>query len=322
LNQQPPNQYPVVTPNGYGNNNPGSMASTGNPNGFGPNANQLNNQDGFNARPGTTPDIGDWQGAGVRDPNFQRAGQANANPNPQVTNPYYQQPANQFGQPVPNGMPMPNGQPMGFAQNAGGLGDQSANQAAAQLGMNVGGLFPVVPAEAGNGGFGQPNNPGSPMDSRLGNEFSAPPSYQDPSYTRNRNAFAPGDQRQGSFQPQMDNEPLGPQSPASGWPQIHGNNNQVVQAGATSPSSNSVPRFADPSTRGPAESTWADKPSLSPAAPFNGSWPPGAQNGGTGTPNSLPNWNNGQGASRQPTRPSTPSTTAGNEIEPWPYRKQ
>lgn len=325
FNQPAPNQYPVVTPNGYGNNNPGAMASNGAPNGFGPNASQMNNQDGFNARPGATPDIGDWQGAGVRDPNLQRASQPNGNPNAQVTNPYYQQQANQFGQQPPPGTQLPNMQPMGGAQNPGGFGDQSANQAAAQLGMNVGGLFPVVPADAGNGSFGQPAPSGPGMDSRFGAEFASPPSYQNPGYTPNRSAFAPGDQRQGNFQPQIENEQLGPPSPASGWPQINGNNNQVTQAGATSPNSSSVPRFAEPNTRGPAESTWADKPSLSPAAPFNGSWPPGSQatqGGGNGMPNSLPNWNNGQAPSRPQAKLLGAPPAAGNEIEPWPYRKQ
>ncbi len=322
FNQGPPNQYPVVTPNGYGNN-PGAMANNGgrtDPNGFSQNPGQFNNQDSLNARPGATPDINGWEGAGVRDPNFQRAGvQPNGNSNSQVANPYYQQQQN---------IQLPNMQPMGSGQNNGGFSDQSANQAAAQLGMNVGGLFPVVPAEAGGqgGSFGQPNQSGPGANSRFGAEFASPPSYQDPAFAPNRGSFAPGDQRQGNFQRSaaMDNEPLGPQSPASGWPQINGNG-QVTQAGATSPNSNSVPRFGDPVDQGAAGSTWADKPNLSPAAPYNGSWPAGSQGGsagGNGMPNSLPNWNNGQPVSRPQPKLLGPPPAAGNEIEPWPYRKQ
>jgi Flp pilus assembly protein TadD len=319
-----PNQYPVVTPNsGYGDNNPGAMANNSgrtDPNAFGQNSGQFNSPDSLNARPGTTPDIADWQGAGVRDPNIQRVGaQPNGNPNSQVSNPYYQQ---------PQGIQLPNLQPMGAGQNNAGFGDQTANQAAAQLGMNVGGLFPVVPADAGGqgGSFGQSNQSGPGANSRFGAEFASPPSYQDPAFAPNRSGFAPGDQRQGNFQRSaaMDNEPLGPPSPASGWPQINGNG-QVTQAGATSPNSNAVPRFGDPVDQGPAGSTWADKPNLSPAAPYNGSWPAGSQGGSAGSsgvPNSLPNWNNGQPVSRSQPKLLGPPPAAGNEIEPWPFRKQ
>lgn len=335
FNQGNPNQFPIVTPN-TGNGN--SMASN---DGFGQNPNGSAAAGSLNARPGTTPDINEWGGAGVSDPNFQRtAGQRTANANPAVTNtPYYQESPNggggQFNSRPPASIQLPNNlQASGGSDvNPASYNDASAaNQAAAQMGMNIGGLFPVVPADPSGGAYGQSNQlTPRGVDSRMGHEFQSTPSYQNPNqFQPSNNGFGPGDQRQGFNQSanQFDGGQLGPASPASGWPQIHG---QVTQAGAVMPNNPSVPSFGgDPMDRSPTASTWADKPNLGGAAPYNGSWPQGAgssapaanPNNGNNIPNSLPNWNGGQATRPQPKQIGPAAYPSGNGPEPWPYRPQ
>jgi hypothetical protein len=195
------------------------------------------------------------------------------------------------------------------------------------MGMNIGGLFPVVPADAGGGSFGQPNQSAPRVESRFATEFPSAPSYQNPNqFQPSNNGFGAGDQRQGFNQPanQFDGQ-LGPASPASGWGQ---NQNQVTQAGAVMPNNPSVPSFGgDPMDRTPTASTWADKPNLGGAAPYNGTWPQGAAGGAAANPsrannipNSLPNWNGGQTTRPQP-KQIGPAASA-NDPEPWPYRTQ
>lgn len=227
--------------------------------------------------------------------------------------------------------------------------DSSAS-AAAQLGMNVGpgGLLPVVASDAGPMGSG-PGQPGG--DSRFGAEFPSAPSYQNPAYQNSnqfqqqpaRSAFLP-DSRQNSGWGGSGNQsgrspygtsgtngasnsnqpfaaPLGPDSPASGWPQIPGGN--INQAGGAMPFNSSAPRINDPMDRGNEQgATWADKPNLNGAAPYNGSWPQPSQSGASaGIPNSIPAWGNDQPNIR-PIPRQMGSNSSGNSPEPWPYRPQ
>ncbi|MBS0207238.1 MAG: tetratricopeptide repeat protein [Planctomycetes bacterium] len=325
-NQEPSaNDLPLVTPNG---GNSQGLANNGfdRGNSYGQPGGVVTAQleEGLRAPRGANPSMDTWDGAGVRYPVGTAAGwQGQPNGN-DVQNPRGSMP----GQPSMNG-----GDPR-FA-------DSNANaQMAAQLGMNVGpgGLFPVAPAE-GNGS--QFNGPQGGTNSRMGFEFPSAPSYQDPNnqFQPTRGSMAPSDPRQGSSlnSPWGDSssqppgrgswdtgENLGPASPASGWADF--NPREVVPAGG--PSTSSTAAFNDPLNRGSpsSNSNWADKPNLN-AAPFNGPWPPGSQpvaNGSSssGTPNSLPMWNNGQSASRpQPTQYAPATSTQSYQPEQYPYSR-
>lgn len=334
---QPHNSMPIVTPNG-GNGMPPVNQNNPQPGMAAPNNSQgqvaqngASNPGGeFRAPPGTTPQIPVWSGgpgtvdqAGGTEISFDRRNapqQQPAAPPGQANNPFArvnlynsQPPAANTQQPVDS--------------NA-----VSANFAAAQLGMNVGpgGLFPVAPADAnsnGQAGFGSPN-----IQNRMSHEYPSPPQFQSPP-TQFQNQFPPGnngfgDPRPGagsttraSYNGFNENTPLSPPSPTSNWAQPGPSGNQT---GATLPSNPSTPRIGtDPFERFPSasDSTWADKPSLGGAAPYNGAWPPSspanpaASNGGA--PNSLPVWNGGQPDNRP--QPRQYSNVSATYPEQWPH---
>jgi Flp pilus assembly protein TadD len=329
-----PNDLPVVVPNGgtgfgssnsQGFSNPGAASSGIANNGYNQGqtpfgqgqgavphgtANAMPQDGSLRAQPGANPNIELWNGAPIRDDGFQRAGMQPQNPNGQgvVNVPYYPQP-NQAQNQNPGAQQRPlnglNLQPSAGPQGNNGFNGAGANQAAAQLGMNLGpgGLFPVVPSDATQGSQNQP----STIQHQGGWDFPSPPSYQDPAH------FEP----QSRNSSDLDRQQLAPPSPASGWGQMNGG---VVQAGGIG-----NPRAGEQMERpSPESSVWADKPNLNRSAPFTGSWPPGSQstpnvNGNGGPAGSLPMWNGGQSNPRPQPKQLGPATNQGDYYpEPWP----
>lgn len=349
------NQWPVVIPDGGQPINQGAGVNQAmNSQAQGTAANGFGNpamEGSLRAQPGTSPKIDVWGGADIQtvggtQPQLQNSANPYGSPN---AGPAMQQP---YGTMAPNTGQSPlagldlqrSGGTAGA--NPGAL-DINASLAAAQLGMNVGpgGMFPLVPPDLSNQpGISGPNG----WDTRPSTEFSSPSQFQLPpgQPLPGRSAMTPGDPRQGaaqgvnwgdsraatnpsraSFADFSNQESLGPQSPASNWPQINAGQ-EVVQAGAMAPANAATPRFNDPTARNlnDQNAAWAEKPNLNSAAPFNGAWPPGSQApaapGGNasnaGSPNSLPMWNGGQPASRP--QPKQFGQSAANSSDYYPER--
>lgn len=352
----PANQWPVVIPDGgqpmnqpmnqpMGNQSMASNSQGTAANGFGTPA----MEGSLRAQPGTSPKIDVWGGADI-----QTVGGTQPQ-NPSSVNPY----GSQNGA-MPNGISGSNAGQSTLAglnlQRSGGATsgtpDNSASLAAAQLGMNVGfgGMFPLVPPDTSN----QPNISGpNGWDTRSATEFSSPSQFQIPvgQPVPTRTTMAPGDPRQGStqggswgdsrpaaptsrasFADFSNQESLGPQSPASNWPQINPGQ-EVVQAGGVASSNATAPRFNDPMARNTMDQSaaWAEKPNLNTTAPFSGAWPPGSQsntaaNGNVGnasnagSPNSLPMWNGGQPSIRPQPRQFGQAASHSSDYYPerWP----
>jgi len=297
------------------------------------------------AQPGTSPRMDLWQGAGSRD--VQTAsGLRPAQPDITAGQPGGAPPSAQYPAPGAFGGPSPS----------------EAQIVAAQLGMNVGagGLFPVVsgnpasamPLPTGRPGFENRSSfnpsgidPRSGFENRPTSEFAVPSQFQN-SQPQNSNApiyrgsFAPAETWQGAGaslparNPQLElQDSIAPASPAN-WP--------VIQAGGSSAGPAQDPRMMAPAA------SWADKPNLNGAAPFNGAWPPNAAAGnafpqgqpmtqpnqpGTGLPNGLPGGTPGgngfgPGATSAPPQwnnftqdPRFQPATFGNAAQPeqWPH---
>ena len=361
LGRSPSHELPTVTPSGgLGMNSSGPVNNgagytnhgTGQQNVFGQGVPNGSSNNGFaRDQSGTRPNLDVWDGAPIRDQRFQPTGgplqdnlAGNGYSNPQRNAP----PATMYYGPATNRqIPGVSGLQPSLRQ---GAPEQSDNLAAAQLGMNVGGLFPVVPTDANaaayggqspNGGQGQPT-----MDTRFGAEFPSPPQYQNPATPPNRSAFGPGDSQQGSPQNSWGNSfaqpsrtpsrfadfgegaqlaptnQISPPSLTSDWQQ-----NRVSQANSTFSSQPSNLRFGnDAVERLPSDphAGWAEKPNLNGAAPFNGTWPPGnpstnnMSNRNGAESNSIPMWNGG----RNDTQPRAAAPIGQNQPSDYPEQWQ
>ena len=309
-NPNPMNDLPTVTP---GNANSG-IANNG---AFNGNGNQQNpfgqGQPAGNGYPpeqqGSRPSMEVWNGAS-RDQNIQRVGGQDQSGNGVSVSARNIPPASiHYGPSSKSPLSGLNLQPslpdMNEPQRAPEMRgadlravDQSDNLAAAQLGMNVGGLFPSLPPEAGQGqGQRQPM-----MDSRFGSEFPAPPQYQNPMDQPGRGSITPGDPRQGNSMNSWGSSNAQPSRSPSRYASFEESaptewgQNRVTPAGGAVPN---APRFGNepverlPSTNS-SHANWADKPDMNGAAPFNGPWPANSGNAAVNTPNSIPMWNGGQ----------------------------
>lgn len=343
-NPNPMNDLPTVTPGGGNSgfaNNGSFNGNGGQPNGFGQGQPNVQAGNGYpQEQPGSRPNMDVWDGAS-RDQRIQPTGGQNqdlagngsfgASRNVPPATIHYGPPTNRqipgvnLQPSLPN-MNEPQRVPDMRGADMRGV-DQNDNLAAAQLGMNVGGLFPALPPDAGSGqGAGQ-RQPA--METRFGAEFPSPPQYQNPVELPGRGSLGAGDQRQGNSMnswgnsnPQPSRSPsrfanfeegssLSPASPTADWGQ-----NRVTPAGGAT---GSVRFGNEPVERLPNDphSNWAEKPNMNGATPFNGPWPANSGNANGNSPNSIPMWNGGQSAPQARSAPGQPS----DYPEQYPYSR-